>query len=84
MAQKKFNPIEAANPTVLTVIDTMVDNRMARMNENYAAIFVSNTDVVYRRFFHTLEEFKAYVTMSKQSRSKSRLVAYYQRSEEAV
>ena len=84
MAKMKVDPIKQANPTILKVIDEMVDNRMARMNENYAAIFVSNTDVVYRRFFHTIEEFRAYTTMSKQSRSKSRLVAYYQRSAETV
>lgn len=81
---KKFDSVATQNPTILNTIDVRVDNRMARMNENYMAIFVSNTEAVYCRFFHTMSEFQAYATMSKQSRSKSRLVAYYQRAKEVI
>jgi hypothetical protein len=80
MAKKKVDPVAVQNPVVLTVIDDIVDTRMARMNETYMAVFMSNQEKVYRRFFRTMEEFRAYATMSKQSRSRSRLLAYYQRS----
>lgn len=82
MAKKKVDPVAVQNPTKLTVIDEITDTRMRHMNENYMAIFVSNQDKVYRRFFHSMREFRAYATMSKQSRSKSKLVAYYERAKE--
>ena len=82
MAKKKVDPVAVQNPTILTVVDDIVDIRMRHTHENYMAVFVSNQNKVYRRFFYTMSEFQAYATMSKQSRAKSRLVAYYKRPEE--
>lgn len=81
MAQKRFDSVYDQHPVILneTEVTDMVKTRMGRMNEYFAAIFVSNTSKVYYRFFHDLTEFRAYATMSRQSRSKSKLVAFYER-----